>query len=248
MRRRRFGILLVLVCLACKQPPPKKPAAPAAGPQVRATVVTIRTTIQPENKTYTHTLVIARGRARSTDELDQWRLFDTSAKSVTFVDDVAKTVRTESLDSLLQRHRQALAAALPEYYPRARATPTGAKRPMHGVTAEETRIEAGAYRRELWLAEHRAIPHGLFAMMQASDGASSPLAPMMRNADAALTGTRAFPLLDHSELPYGKSKLVVDREVIAIREQNVPEALLSVPRGYRDMTVTKSRPSTPMKR
>jgi hypothetical protein len=215
--------LLILVCTGCKQPPPEKTAAPAAGPQIRATVVTIRTTIQPDNKTYTHTLVIARGRARSTGELDQWRLFDTNAKSVTFVDDIAKTARTEPMQALLKKRREALAAALPSYYPRARITRT-----KTGMV-----IEVGNYRRELELSDNRAIPRGLFAMMHASDPASSPLAPIMRAADDVLTNTQLFPARDHSELPYGDKKLIVDRTVVSIVERSVPESMLTVPRGYK---------------
>lgn len=189
-----------------------------------------------------HTLVISGGRARSTDEQDRWRLFDTKAKTVTFVDDIAKTTRTESLDSLLKKHREAMAEPLPPHYPRAYVKRTGEKRPMHGATAEQTLIDVGGYRRELWLAEHRAIPDGLFAMMQASDGASSPLAPMMRAAHDALTRTKAFPLLDHSEVTIGDKKRVTDRAVVGIAERNVPEAMLSVPRGYRDLTPKPAAP------
>lgn len=219
--RRACVNLLLLVCIACKQPPQK--AAPAAGPQVNATVVTIRTTIEPDKKTYTHAIVIANGVARSTSELDQWRLFDTNAKSVTFVDDIAKTTRTESFDSLLKKHRAMLAESIPSHYPRARVT-----RDAAGLV-----IEVGNYRRELKLTEHRAIPGELFAMMIASDSASSPLAPMMRAADDALTRTRAFPMLDHSEMPYGDKKRVVDRAVISVAQRNVPASMLRAPDGYR---------------
>ncbi|HJQ36477.1 MAG TPA: hypothetical protein VKB93_05015 [Thermoanaerobaculia bacterium] len=224
--RRCLVILLVCIGTSCKEPAPKKPAAAGAGPQTRATVVTIRTTIQPDNKTHTHTLVIADNQARSTDELDQWRLYDTRAKTVTFVDDVAKTSRTESFDALLKKHREALAAQLPGHYPRAYVKKDGA----------ELRIEVGNYRRRLKLAEQRAIPAELFAMMQASDAATSPLAPMMRAAGDALVRTRAFPMHDHSELPYADKKLIVEREVVSIAQQNVPAALLRVPPGYRDLT------------
>jgi hypothetical protein len=233
MKRRTFVNLLLLVCVTCKQPPPQKPAA-AAGPQVNATVVTIRTTIQPDKKTYTHAIVIANGLARSTNELDQWRLFDTKAKSVTFVDDIAKTTRTESFESLMKKHRAALAEDLPAHYPRARVT-----RNATGLV-----IEVGNYRRELKLTEQRAIPNELFAMMVASDSASSPLAPMMRASDDALLRVLAFPLLDHSELPYGDKKLVVDRAVISVAQRSMPEAMLRAPSGYRDVT-PKQAAATP---
>ena len=60
---------------------------------MRATVVTIRTTLQPANKNFTHSLMIANNLARSGDEVDAWRLFDLKKKQVTFVDDIAKTYR-----------------------------------------------------------------------------------------------------------------------------------------------------------
>ena len=236
--RRCLVILLVCISTSCKEPAPKKTGAPAAGPQTRATVVTIRTTIQPDNKTHTHTLVIANNQARSTDELDQWRLYDTRARTVTFVDDIAKTTRTESFDALLKKHRDALAAQLPGHYPRAYVKKDGA----------ELHIEVGNYRRRLKLAEQRAIPAELFTMMQASDAATSPLAPMMRAAGDTLMRTRAFPMTDHSELPYANKKLVIDREVVSIAEQNVPAALLRVPSGYKDLSVTKSPGGTPIKK
>ena len=224
--RRSLVFLLVLACTSCKQPASKSTAAPAAGPQVRATVVAIRTTIQPDNKTYTHNLVIGDGRARDTGELDQWRLYDMRAKTVTFIDDIAKTTRTESLDSLLKKRRDALAEELPGHYPRAHVKKDG----------KELRIDVGNYRRDLKFAEQRAIPDDLFAMMQASDSPSSPLAPMMRAAHEELTRVRGFPERDHSELPIGDKKLVIDRAVAGIAERNVPQVLLRVPPGYRDVT------------
>ena len=83
-------MILVLVALACRpaHPPPSR-----TEPRIRATVVTIQTTLQPQNKTYTHSVVIANGRARSSDDVDSWRLFDLQKKQVTFVDEIAKTVR-----------------------------------------------------------------------------------------------------------------------------------------------------------
>ncbi|MGZ8711458.1 MAG: hypothetical protein ACXW28_14650, partial [Thermoanaerobaculia bacterium] len=181
--RRLAGLLVIAVCASCK---PAQPAKPAAGPQVRATVVTIRTTIQPDNKTHTHTIVIVGDRARSTGEHDTWRLFDTKAKTVTLVDDVARTVKIETLQAIVRRRSTANAAALPSHYPRATFARANERRTMQGVNAEKVTIASGGYKRELWLAEHSSIPRGLFAMMHASETPSSPLAPMMRDVDRAL--------------------------------------------------------------
>jgi hypothetical protein len=192
--------------------------------------------IQPGDKTSTSALVIAGDKARFTNEQDIWRLFDTKARTVTFVDDVARTVRTEPLEALQTRRRTAPAAELPVVYPRARVTRNGTKKAMHGVNAELTIVEVGGYRRELWLADHPSIPGDLYALIQASEAPSSPLAPMMRQADEELLKTKGFPLADHGEIAYGTAKSIVDRQVLSIVQRDVPEATISVPQGYKDVT------------
>lgn len=232
---RRLAFLLLAICIACKpSPQPAKPAA--AGPHVRATVVTIRTTVQPENKTWVRNLVIAGGRARDTGEHDTWRLYDTKANTVTFVDDVERTIRTESLAKIVSKREESQKKPLPAHFPRAKFARTEERRPLHGVTAEQALIESGAYRRELWLAEHPSIPRGLFAMMHASEPPSSPLAPMARDVDEALIATRGFPLADRTTVPLGKETLIVERTVTSIAQQQVAESLLALPKGYRDLT------------
>ena len=221
-------------CKPAQQQPSAKKSA-AAGPQVRATVVTIRTTIAPD-KSFNQTLVIAGDRARSTGEHETWRLFDTKADTVTFVDDVEKTFRTEPLASIVKTRGATLAAALPPHYPRAKLARTSERKTFLGANAQQVVIQSGAYRRELWLGEHPQIPRGLFAMMHASDTPSSPLAPMMRAVDEVLVRERGFPLSDRTEVPLGNDKLVVERTVTGIVQKEVPESLLALPRDYKDVT------------
>ena len=121
---------LLIALTGCKAParlPLKSIAAPRE-PQIRATVVTVQTTLWPQNKMFIHVLAIANGRARSSDEVDSWRLFDLNRDSVTFVDDIAKTYRTESFRSLLAKRREAVIAPLPEGITPAKLSVTGAKR------------------------------------------------------------------------------------------------------------------------
>lgn len=236
----RLAVLVLAVCTSCKPgPKPAKPAA--AGPQVRATVVTIRTTVEPEKKSYGSAIIIAGDSARSTGELDTWRLFHTKANTVTFVDDVEKTIRTEALPEIVKRRTATNAAELPPHYPRAKLVRTDERRPMHGASAEKVTITSGGYTRELWLAEHPAIPRDLFAMMHASETPSSPLAPMMRDVDRALTAARGFPLVDRTTVPLGNRDLVVERTVVAIAQRDVPESMLATPKGYKDLTPPPKR-------
>jgi hypothetical protein len=238
MLRNALPILLAAaVCLSCKQAPTPQEGRPAsAGPQKTATVVTINTTIEPAKKTHTHKLVIMGDRARNMGEVDTWHLYDADKKTITFVDDVAKTYRVEKLDDAMKERRTAYAAALPAHYPRLTFRRTGTKKPLQGANAEQAVIEGSGYRRELWLAEHPAIPKGLFAMMHASERPSSPLAPMMRAVDDALLSTRGFPLADRAEITYGNQKMIVERTVTAVQQQQIAESALRVPRDYKDLT------------
>jgi len=192
-----------------------------------ATVVTIETTIEPSKKKLTHSLVIAGDHARAGDELDVWRLFDLKQKSVTYVDEIAKSYRTESIASLAQNRNNALALPI-------------------DVTsnAGQITIRAGRYIRELTIAEHPLIPPQLFSMMIASD------APMMKKEDDALLGVRGFPMSDHAEVPLDGKKLAIDRKVVRIERKNVDAAWLQIPRGFaaspQPASSPRSHPATPV--
>jgi len=223
---------------ACNKPP-AAPAAPKKNePAIRATVVTIQTTIQPANKTYMHTIVIANNRARSTDEADQWRLFDFAQKQVTYVDDIAHTVRVQSFDDAIASRRAAVARPVSDGMPRAQFVVTNAEKTLQGVPTKQSVIRLGAYQRELWIGSHPLIPRGLFAILQASEPASSPLAGITRTADEALLELQGFPFAEHAELPYENKKLIVDNVVTKIEQRDVPATLLAVNNRYSQMKPT----------
>ena len=227
---RRKGLIAIAaaaaICAACKPGP--SPPRPDQVPKIRATVVTIRTTLQPQNRTFTHTLVIAGGRARSGDEVDAWRLFDLRNKQVIFVDDLAKTYRNVPLATLIAERRKELAkAAL-----RTELAATGATRVLQGVTAAEHLLRAGGYERRLWMAKHPSIPNELFATTQASS--STPAEPLLQ--------IQGFPLVDHAELPFGKQKMVVERSVVKIEEREVPESWLAIGKDYTEVKEPAARP------
>ncbi|MBV9494009.1 MAG: hypothetical protein JOZ54_07165 [Acidobacteria bacterium] len=239
MRSSRLSILLVVLCVACKPSPTKKaPAASATpqGPTVRATVIAIRTTMQPGDKTSTHEVLVANDRARSMDEIDAWRLFDLKANRVTFVDDIAKTYRSVDVPSLAKARRETLAKPLPSEIPHATFTVTENRKPLQGVEAKQSLVKAGGYTRELWIGQHPAIPRGLYAAMRAAQQPSSTIEPMTRAVEEALLGVDGFPLAEHAELPFGNAKMTVDREVVSVGTRDVPSALLEVPGGYKQLT------------
>ncbi len=235
--------LTVIAFSACQ--PAKREARKLAGrtePQVRAIVVAIRTTIQPANKTVTHNLLIGPEYARSTAEVGSYRLFDLKQNRVLFVNEFAKTFRAEALQSLSARRAAAAAGPLPAGQPRMTYARTGATRTIAGVAAAQSVAKLGGYQRELWIGEHPLIPPQLFAMSYASAPASSS-EPIEKDFDAALLAIRGFPLLDHSELPYGSSKIVVDHQVVSVEQKNVPLSLVVLPSGFTDVTPRPKEPA-----
>jgi len=231
----RLLLAIALLFVACNKPPAPPSVAKKNEPTVRATVVTIQTTIQPANKSYSHEIVIANNRARSTDEADQWRLFDFARKRVTYVDDIAHTVRVQSFADAIAARRAAVAHPLPDGMPRAQFVVTNAQKTLQGIPTKQSLIRLGAYQRELWIGSHPLIPRGLFALLQASEPPSSPLAGITRAADEALMEVQGFPLADHAELPYENKKLVVDNTVVQIEQREVPAALLTVNGKYSEL-------------
>jgi hypothetical protein len=215
-----FLLALALLC-SCNKPPATPAIAKQNGPAIRATVVTIQTTIQPANKTYSHEIVIANNLARSTDEADQWRLFDFAQKRVTYVDDIAHTVRVQSFADAIASRRAAVARPVPDGLPRAQFVVTNAQKTLQGVPTKQSVIRLGAYQRELWIGSHPLIPRGLFAMLQATEPASS------------LIEVQGFPLADHAELPYENKKMVADKIVTKIEQRDGPATLLAVNRKYK---------------
>ncbi len=231
MRRCACALLLVAACSKQAVQAPLRKIEGLAEPTIQATVVTIQTSLQPQNKALTHSIVIANGLARSDDELDRWRLFNLDQNSITFVDDLAKTYYTVPVD-VGPRPSAAAEGGGPTWVQTGAKRPsaaaegggptwvqTGAKRVVNGVEASQFLIRMGAYQRELWIGAPPSIPQQLFAMM---------------NAD--LSTIRGFPMLDHSELSYGKSKLVVDRSVVKIEQKNVPQSLLTLRSDYKNIT------------
>jgi hypothetical protein len=229
----KLTLALLILVAACQRQPKPAPRPAVNEPRIRATVVTIQTAMPP--KVWTHTIVIANDRARSSDEVDEWRLFDFKEKRVTFVDDLSKTFRSVPFAEVVALHRAALARALPEGMPRGQFVTGGAVKTLQGVPAKQSMIRIGAYQRELWIASHPLIPPDLFAIMQASEPVSSPLAGVMRAAGEALLNVQGFPLADHAELPYENRKLVVDSTVVKIEQRDVPAAWLNVSSAYKEV-------------
>lgn len=227
--------------LACK--PVKAPLKPIVTiePQISATVLTVQTTVQPANKSYTHSVAIANGRARSGDQADRWRLFDLEHGRVIFIDDIEKTYYSQSIKRIVTARRPILNGELPEGARAAEFSSTGEKRVINGIEATQSVIKVGSYQRELWMGISPSLPSNLFAVLYATQPLDTRYAPMMREVEDAMLALQGFPLIDHAELPVGNTKMIVDRTVLKIEQRDVAESWLKVPDDYRQVTAPGER-------
>lgn len=214
----------------------ERKAAALREPQVPATVYTIRTYLPKENRSTVHQLVVAGERARFTNEIDRWRLFDLKQRTVTFVDDVAKTFRTSTFDDLVAKKRAALRPQPDADSPRAALSAPGSTARIAGVDAKQYVVTVGGYRRELWISDNRSLPRDLFPLMIASEPPRGSHAAIMHDAFEAMLPLRGFLVAEHSKLDAGESTLEMDRRLEKIEQKNVAESLVTIPRDYRDVT------------
>lgn len=205
-------------------------------PRIRATAFVIHTNILPDNKAFIHLIVLAGGKVRLGDETDHWRLFDLDKETVTFVDDVSKTYRTVSAATLIGERLGLVSTPAPYSVPTARYTDTNIERTLFGYRARQHVIEAGPYRREIWLSPSTPIGDRFFAMMIASEPISDAYAAMMKEPMRALVTLKGFPVLDRSDMPYDGKTLTVERRLERIETRNVSIHFLTIPVGYRNLT------------
>jgi hypothetical protein len=241
---RRLIVLAAMALIACSEQQQKRLPLPLqVRPQsgIQATVVTIRTTLQPANRTTEHTVVIAGRKARSMDEAETWRLFDLAAGTVTWVSEIDRSYRTEPIARIIENRRAALRRPADRELPAAEFLSTGAERPILGVTATQSLVRLGGYQRELWFAAHPQIPETLFSMMHASSELGTRLGGIVARADEGLIAARGFPLADRAEMVYGKNRMIVERTVTRIEQKNVPSSTLEIPGDYREITAPAAR-------
>src|SRR5262249_13881332 len=144
---RSKGLIALAALVACSKPIAKLPQraiSAALEPTVPATVITIQTSLQPQNRTITHSIVIANNLARSDNELDRWRLFDLDKNTITYIDDVARTYYTVPYRADTPQAEAIVA--------------TGQKRMLQGVETAQFVLRVGGYQRQLWIGEPPSVP------------------------------------------------------------------------------------------
>lgn len=227
-------VALLGISLACRQETPQK-VRRANVPQMRVTALVMRTTILPEKKSFVHLVMISGEKVRLSEETDTWRLFDLKNETVTFVDSIAKTYRVVSAANLIRDRLKLVATPSGDSIPPAHFS-RGEERTMLGFPARQYLIEAGPYRREIWMSDATPVGDRLFSMLIASEAMSERYASMMREPTRSLVDLKGFPVLDRSDMPYDGSTWTVERRLEKVEKRDVPVSAMTIPQGYRDIT------------
>lgn len=223
----------VTLAAACRDSEQKK-VSPAV-PLIEADVLTLRSTSSDKQESLLD-IMVARNKVRFSNELDSWRLIDLEAGTVTFVDAVAETYRTKSLQQLAAEKRRAAQAPLPPFIKPPTFSATGRTETIAGVEASEWVLEMGDYRRELWLSRSPLVHPRFLALSVGSEELGGAYAAAMAPVHTRLMSLEGFPLRERITVPLGKEVLVHERRLERRGKKRVPRALLELPPNYRHLT------------
>jgi hypothetical protein len=205
-------------------------------------VLIIRTSI-PGERSFLYLIGVADGKVRLGSESDQWRLIDVTNRTVTFVDETARTYRTATGTALVQQNRAALRGQLPPWVPPARFEPLRRTRSFGGFPAAGYRVTMGGYERELWLSYRSIIAPEFLELYLASEPLSEPYGAAMREVFDELLLLQGFPVHERSAMPVGEKAMVIERTLLRVVDREVPAIWFEIPGGFRNLTPPPTTPS-----
>lgn len=238
-----IAVLTWAAAFACSAPDipiPGMVRATPPGRRVQARVLSIRTNLRGKPQGFRHLIVYANNRVRIGNEVDPWRLFDLTARTVTFVDDSARTYRTDSLSSVVRKHRQLLSTPLPGLIKPADVEILSQPESWNNIPIRRYRIRSGGYRRELWMSVTPIIPEPFWILYLATEPVEGPYAGILQKAHGLLLQTTGFPVVDRSDMEYDGRAFTVEKVLENVNDRAVPASWLEVPAGYKNLTpITK---------
>jgi hypothetical protein len=242
MRNTRFARLLLSAALlsgtGCQEAVAPDQAREPREAEVEATVYSFRVRVAPEGRETIERFAIHAGRLRLPGERLRWRLIDLREHTVTFVDELAKTVERKSFEEVLTELRAA--SARDEGVPVARVVPGGEERQLHGQRVDLYVMTLGSgYVRRLWITREPFIHEDVFLVLLATNPPSNRNLPALRELIDLIDRIDGYPLLDQSEMTLGGVEHTIERSLIAVADQSVPAAWFELP-GWAETSPTES--------
>lgn len=210
---------------------------------IRATVMNMKLVIPAEKRSVSYKVILAGNKMRIGDEIDRWRLFDLGTDTVTFVDDVARSYRVVSGTELVRAALDSVRVPVPPSFAPAQVLTPGGTTRISGYSARPLVIRMGAYEREMWISGEVPVPGRFLALQLASDASAGPLSGVMRNVLPTLLEQQGFVVLERSRLPLETTTMSMERSLVSVEQEQVPQAWVSIPAGYADLDPPRPRGS-----
>lgn len=230
VRRETLTVMLALAALACAER--RSADAPRPADATQGIVIRVRTTVPEQNRSFHDHIISAGGVVRPLGELDRWRLLDFENGRVTWVDSITRTTRTASLDELWSEKKRVASGNIPASYPTATVRRTGQTQIILGQPTEQFLIEAGGFRRELWITTRPLLGKTYMALRFGSEQTAGNNPAALARIQLALMQLEGFPMLDSITFQVGEETWGITREVEAITETELSRSQLEVPEDY----------------
>lgn len=246
--RRKALIAAVVLIFGCRPGSDDQRTSTSSVPTLKGRVISILWTQTGSENAIRHEVLSAGGLVRSTDEVDRWRLLDTRESKVIFVDDIARIRREMTLEELRERKQRLAEGPIPSWFPPPVIQKTGQTRRILEYETDQYVIQAGNYRRELWISRVPLMGTNYMALRFGSDEPGGPFPAALARVHLQLMNLEGFPLLDTITTPAGKTSWGVTKAAEAVQQTDIPRARLEVPDEYTasDAPPAQAAPSYPM--
>lgn len=187
LRRLAAFSMIVLLLAACggKEKTAEAPQPEMPSDAVQALMLVYETVIGPENRSVRFQVASDGTFVRLGNETENWRLFDTKARTITFVDQTAGTATEVTFDGALAERTALLATAPAEGTPTASIV-EGPGEPERGKATHRIHITVGSFTREILLSKDPLLPGEFFAMKAVTEPLDPRYASIMKDVLPAL--------------------------------------------------------------
>jgi hypothetical protein len=243
MLRRLAAFTLVTLFLAsCGKTETPEAPAPAAPPDaVQALMLTYETVLGPDRSVRFQ--VASDGTfVRLGNEAENWRLFDTKNRTITFVDQTAGTATEVTFDDALAERKRLLDEAPAEGTPTASVV-EGPGEPERGHPTHRVQINVGSFSREIVLSTDLLLPGDFFAMKVVTDPLDPRYASILREVLPVLVRQNGTLLSETNRLEIENGEPVTaTTKLVTVTTVQLSRKAFEVP---DNITVTKKGATAP---
>jgi len=217
------------LALACREPEPPPPPPP---PSVAATVLVYETVVAHENRSFRWQVLTDGERVRFGDDADTWRLLDTKARTIAFVDQSRRATRSLTFETALAARKTLLEAPLPQGAPLARVSEEAAG-VVDGRDALRVSVEAGGYKRTMLFSTAPILPAAASAMKWATDPIDAEYAGVIHDLMPSIVSKQGTLLADRNEITFEGGAMSIDTRLVSVTKSRLPKSLFELPVGFR---------------